>query len=277
MIIVILITLYILGFLLIYLISTNNVMVWNRKESILPFDNIEQKFLTSPKRVYWLVKQNSTKWAVLMHQYGGRADYMLKQGKIYHELGFNLLFIDARSHGISQYVIESNGVIYARDMFEILQKEGIKDIFLHGVSFGGIAVLISTRQMPKDIRIRGIIVEAVPKDVKNIYKHNIEYSPIPFFLYFWFPYYMRYRRRFFDWEGNSLDLLLSKLECPVLIVHSEHDTLYKPEIHFEANKKAITNNSRGEAWLAMGMRHSHMNENPDWAGVVKSFVQKYAD
>lgn len=252
-------------------------MLWNRKESILPFDNIEQKFLTNPKRVYWLVRQHSTKWAVLMHQYGGKADYMVKQGKIYYELGYSLLFMDARCHGLSQYVRESNGVIYASDMIEIIQKESIQDVFLHGVSFGGIAVLISTKIMPKDILIRGIVVEAVPKDVKNIYRNNIEYSPIPYFLYFWFPNYMKYRRRYFDWEGNSLDLILSKLECPVLIIHSGLDTLYKPAIHFEANKKAIANNPRGEAWLAPGMKHSHMNEHPEWAGVVKSFVQKYSD
>ena len=252
-------------------------MIWNHKNSILPFDNIEQKFLTHPNRVYWLVTHpiSTTKWAILMHQYGGKADYMVKQGKIYHELGFNLLFIDARSHGLSQYVRESNGAIYARDMLEIIQQEHIQDIFLHGVSFGGIAIVIATKLMPKDIFIRGIVVEAVPKDVKNIYKHNIQYSPIPFFLYFWFPNYMRYRRRRFDWEGNSIELLLSQLTCPVMVIHSGLDKLYDPKIHYESNKKAIANNKDGNAWLAPGMQHSHMNEHPEWEGRVKAFVQKY--
>ena len=254
-------------------------MLWNRKRSLLPFTNIEEKALLHPKRVYWTVKnfEMTDKWAVLMHQYGGKADYMVKQGKIYYELGFNLLFIDARSHGLSQFVRESNGAIYGRDMIEIIQKEGIKDVFLHGVSFGGIAIIIASKLMPSDILLRGIIVEAVPKDVKNIYKHNLQYSPIPFFLYFWFPSYMRFRRKKFDWEGNSIDLLLSQLTCPVMVIHSGLDRLYDPNIHFEANKKAIAQNNRSASWLATGMQHSHMNEHPEWERKITEFVQKYSN
>lgn len=254
-------------------------MLWNRKRSILPFDAIEEKALFHPKRVYWTVLNPTAtqKWAVLMHQYGGRSDYMVKQGKIYYELGFNLLFIDARSHGLSQIVRESNGVIYAVDMIEILQKEGIKDVFLHGVSFGGIAIVIASKLLPKDIFLRGIVAEAIPKDVKNIYKNNLEYSPIPFFLYFWFPSYMRFRRNKFDWDGNSMDLLLSQLTCPVMVIHSGLDRLYVPKIHFEVNKKAISQNPRSASWLAPGMQHSHMNEHPDWAQKVREFVQKYTN
>lgn len=252
-------------------------MFWNRKRSLLPFDNIEEKIFDKPKLVYWIVRQptHTDRWAILMHQYGGRSDYMVKQGKIYNELGFNLLFIDARSHGISPITKESTAAYYGWDMIKILKKEKIKDVFLHGVSFGGIGILIATKTIPKDIFIRGIVVEAVCKDVKNIYKGLLQYSPLPYPLYAWLPYYMRWRRRFFDWEGYSLDLLLSRLTCPILIVHSELDSLYRPEIHFEANKNAISNNPHGKAWLAPGMFHSHMNEHPDWAKVVKNFVSEF--
>ena len=252
-------------------------MVWNRKKSLLPFENIEQKVFHKPKLVYWLARNSTptTKWAVLMHQYGGNSQYMVKQGKIYAKLGFNILFIDGRSHGLSQITKESTAAFYGWDLIKILQYENIKDVFLHGVSFGGIGILIATRTWPEEIFIRGIVVEAICKDVKNIYKHLLEYSPIPYRLYSWFPDFMRKKRSFFDWEANSLDLLLSKLTCPVLIVHSELDSLYKPEIHFEANKKAITNNPNGESWLAPGMLHSHMNEHPDWERVVTEFVAKY--
>lgn len=276
-IVLILVLLYISGLLSIYLISTNNIMLWNRKRSILPFEGIDEKSTVNPHIVYWTVANpiKNDKWVILLHQYGGRSDFMVKQGKIYYELGFNLLFIDARSHGLSQFTRESNGVVYARDMIDIIQKEHIKDIFLHGVSFGGIAVLIAIKLIPKDIYIRGIIVEAIPKDIKNIYKNNIKYSPLPYFLYFWFPNFMRFRRKQFDWEGNSLDSILSQLTCPVMIIHSGSDKLYDPEIHFKTNKKAIANNKNGEAWLAPGMQHSHMNEHPEWESKVKSFVLRF--
>ena len=253
-------------------------MLYNRKKSILPFENIEEKSLLNPKRVYWLVKNPKTsKWAVLLHQYGGRSDFMVKQGKIYHEK-YNLLFIDARSHGISQFCRESNSAIYAQDLLEILRIEGIKEVFLHGVSFGGIAILLAVKSMPIEFTIHGIIVEAICKDVKNIYKHTLEYSPIPYHLYIWFPAFMRYRRRKnFDWEGNSLDLILTTLTCPIFIIHGGHDRLYKPKIHFEANKKAVSGNKNAETWLAPGMEHSHMNEHPEWEKRVKSFVEKYTN
>lgn len=252
-------------------------MLWNRKESILPFDGLQKKTFTNPKLVYWIVLHSTKtqRWAVLMHQYGGRSDYMVKQGKIYSDLGFNLLFIDARSHGISPFTREATAAYYGWDMIEILKKENIKDVFLHGVSYGGIGIIIAMKTFPKDIFIRGIVVEAICKDVKNIYKHLIEYSPIPYIPYSWMPVYLRERRKFFDWDGYSLDLILSQLQCPVLLVHSELDSLYKYQIHFEANKKALSNNPNAQWWLAPGMYHSHMNEHPEWEGILRNFINKF--
>ena len=249
-------------------------MIWNRKESILPFANQEKKYLENPKRYYWIVKNSNHKtWAILMHQYGGRADYMVKQAKIYFGLGCSLLLIDARSHGISTFVRESTAVRYGWDMLEILSKEEIKSVFLHGVSFGAIGILTAMKTIPKNIEVKGIIIEAAMKDVKNIYKHLIQYSPIPFLPYFWFPKIMRFRKRSFDWDGYAPELIIKELTVPIFIIHSEFDHLYKPKIHFKAFENSIIDKSNSSAWLVPGALHTKMSQHPDWEKKVTAFIE----
>jgi hypothetical protein len=271
-----------MGFIAGYIISTANIMIWNRKKSILQFDKIEEKKILNPKRVYWTVinPQKTNVWAILMHQYGGRSDYMEKQGKIYYSLGYNLLFFDARSHGISQFVRESTAVRYGWDMIEILKKEQIKSVFLHGVSFGGIGILTSMKTFPKDIVVRTIIVEAICKDIKNIYKYLLQYSPLPYFLYFWMPSFLRFRKRFFDWDGHAMENIIETLSVPIFLIHSELDSLYKPEIHFEANRRAIESNNKvnenknkSESWLVPGTQHTKMSQHPDWEMRIRKFLE----
>ena len=88
--IILLYSLISLGFIFV---MTNNVKFWDRGASKFPFP-VTLKFLTNPKRAYWIASNPEHRgWVVLLHFLGGRADSMANRGRFYYDKGYSLLLL----------------------------------------------------------------------------------------------------------------------------------------------------------------------------------------
>jgi len=123
---------------------------------------------------------------VFLHGAGGNLTAWDKERHFFHKKGISTLAIDMRGHGksgrphkVSDYCLES----FAKDIFEVLKKEKIKDFILIGHCFGGMIVTDFHRLFPKLAKAY-ILVDTTykaPKKIRYFFKIN---KPFIFLLNF---------------------------------------------------------------------------------------------
>ena len=148
-IIIVLIIVYI--FLATYLLffMTNNALFWRSSSYVIPFGleegTQERKQLENPRIVYWkCTNPTHAGWVILFHSWARNSSRMASRGQIYWKKGYSILLVDARSHGQTHFAKYSTALAYASDTINIVEKEGINDVIVHGLSFGSFAGLIFT-------------------------------------------------------------------------------------------------------------------------------------
>ena len=66
----------------------------------------------------WFIPQDSRRYAVICHGYGGNSKQMLACAKHFYDMGFNILLPDARAHGGSDGRMIGMGWPERRDIVE---------------------------------------------------------------------------------------------------------------------------------------------------------------
>ncbi len=246
-------------------------MFWRKKKSDIPFGLIEgnqtMKMLQHPKRVYWLCNNPKKKgWVVLLHSWGRRSDRMVKQAEVYWERGYSLVFVDARSHGLSQYTIITTGYHYALDVKEILEKESIKNPIVHGLSFGAIASTILAQKYD----VRALVLEAVTSEITTIYDDFLRVTRIPKIIYGWIPWLLL--KKNWPWEELAPINSLQRYKGPIFLIHGEKDDLFPYEQRVMKVWEKLKHRDNVFIWIVPESSHSRMAEHPEFKKRLNEFL-----
>ena len=104
-------------------------------------------------------KQDSHKWAILVHGYRSNHSMMNEYARIYREKGYNTLQPDNRAHGSSGGDCIGMGYHEASDVLEwigyITDRDPYAEITLHGISMGAAALMIlsDSRMLPENVKV----------------------------------------------------------------------------------------------------------------------------
>jgi len=89
--------------------------------------------------------ENSHKFVILCHGFGGNPVKMHDIGQFYHKKGYNLIFINQRARGISEGRYCTMGALEGKDVGKwvdyVLEKDPSAKIALHGISMGAATVM----------------------------------------------------------------------------------------------------------------------------------------
>ena len=258
--------------LFLFVFLTNNITIWRERSSNIPFGltkgRQEKKHLEKPRRIYWVCRNPSHKgWTVMLHSWGRKSERMVTRAQPHWDRGYSLLFVDARSHGESEYTRITTGYHYAKDVIEIMKKERIERPILHGLSFGAIAATIIAREYP----VKALILEATSATIRAIYWDFYHYLRIPKIFFGWIPWLLLK----IDWPWDELapKNSLKKQNIPIFLIHGEKDELFDPEKHAEAIWEKIKDKPHVFKWIVPNSPHSRMAKHPEYYTRVERFLE----
>lgn len=164
---------------------------------------------------------------VLLYLHGARRDVWSSVHRLrnMHELGFAILAIDYRGFGQStdELPSERSAAEDARAAWDWIAKHHPgRDRYIFGHSLGGaIAIDLAT-----DVReAKGLIVEGTFTSIADVFR-GLRWG--------WLPITALITQRF-----ESVDKI-SKVRCPVLVVHGSEDSLIRPELGRRLYERAKT-------------------------------------
>ncbi len=267
------IAVYLLIALLLFLFFSNNILLWRSRRYSIPYGRDEgyqeRKELKNPRIVYWLChnprQQNEDDWVVLLHSWGRNSGRMVTRASVYWELGFSLIFLDARSHGESEYSWPSNGFTFGEDAIRVAEKEGIRNPIVHGLSAGAIAAVV----FAKHRQVRALVLEALVSDYETMVYDTMRFFHLPRFLFGWVARLLLNQNLPFDFYEPKK--VLPSLDSPIFLIHGENDRWFLPNHHYEINKRALKGKD-AEFWLVPGSKHSKMAQHPEYEQKLLSFL-----
>lgn len=97
---------------------------------------------------YFLPKNSSHKWAILIHGYGRDQTFAYDYAEEYLKHGYNVLTPDLRASGTSEGIYTTMGTLESQDIKiwaeKIVEKDSDAKITMHGVSMGAATVLMAS-------------------------------------------------------------------------------------------------------------------------------------
>lgn len=227
------------------------------KKSIVSFDGLHLSAIYIP------AEEESNKTVILIHGYRGSGvkDFACIL-PYYHELGFNILLPDQRSHGDSEGKYITYGVFErfdCRDWVKFYNDtpphrdtygDGY-DVFLHGLSMGAATVLMSVDTGLPD-NIRGIIADCGFTSALDIFSHVIKlWFHLP--RYPFIPLISLFSKKItgFGFKDASAEEAMKHNTIPALFFHGRNDNFVPLQMgirNYEAckseKKMIITDNAR---------------------------------
>lgn len=223
---------------------------------------------------------DSNKYVIIVHPYEGRGAYMKYFCEHFYNIGFNILAVDLRTHGLSEGKIYSLGYLERFDILAwidyVVSKKCDAEIILYGMSMGANAVMMCCcEKLPKNVK--AIIedggftsaYEQLKDKFRTLYK--IHFLPIVELT----SLVAKVRLGF---SLNDIDIAkkLSKSNIPILFIHGEKDKLVNCNmVHklydsciSEKEKIIIPNGEHIKAVLS--------DEKLYWSS-IKRFIEKYIE
>lgn len=196
--------------------------------------------------------------------------------KPYKEMGYNLLAIDNRSHGLSEGKYNTLGIREHKDIIawaKLLKSEyGIESIVLHGICIGGAtATYAATDGEGKDY-FDGIVTDGMYNDFGIMLKSRFKERKKPIFPFV--PLIMLYIRMAAGKSAKKFSpfTVMDKLEKPIMFIYSREDVFSDP-----ANVEKLygkCNAKKRLCWFDKGI-HSHIriNDETGYDKQIKLFIQ----
>jgi uncharacterized protein len=189
--------------------------------------NYEDIFLTTQDFIkintwYIPAKKQNAKTILCCHGNTGNLSHRLDTIKLFHNLDLNVTFFDYRGYGRSEGSPTENGTYHdAIAVWNFLikeKKEKPENIIIFGRSLGGaIAANLATKVNPT-----GLIIESTFTSVSDVAQRAFPIFPAKFLI----------KNKY-----SSINLI-SKIQGPVLVIHSREDKLI-PYSHGEKLFKQI--------------------------------------
>ena len=150
----------------------------------------------------------------------------------YSKYGTNILVLDPRAHGKSEGKFNTVGFEESKDLLawldHIKKEKGVKSFILHGICIGaGGGMLALTSGKAPDC-VEGIVTEGMfPNFSESMKNHLIERKKPVFIMNDLIDFWMKH------YTGHSMKYgpinVISKLDRPLLMLHSKEDLYSTPE------------------------------------------------
>lgn len=194
---------------------------------------------------YYHYKDNGNV-AILFHGYRATSIRDFSGGFwIFKKLGYNILLVDQRAHGLSKGHIITMGIKERKDAKSWAEYSGNKypnsNIALVGISMGATTVLMaSVLNLPKQVKcVLADCPYAYPRDIcRKVCKEDIK---IPLVLG-WPFLYLGSRIMGFNLNSINLNEEIKNVKLPCLIIHGEKDGFVPPKMSkgiYENNKEFV--------------------------------------
>ncbi|MGI5970242.1 MAG: alpha/beta hydrolase [Oscillospiraceae bacterium] len=189
-----------------------------------------------------IYKNDSDKWAVVVHGYASRKENMSVYAQHYWDAGFNVLVPDMRAHGESDGKYIGMGWREKDDLYlwinYILMRDPGAKIVLHGISMGGATVLmISGDKLPENVR--AIVEDCGYTGITDVLENTLNnYLHLNSGAIMKTTTRIAKRQAGYDWrEGDTL-AQVKKSVTPTLFIHGGNDNFVPTSMVFELYRAA---------------------------------------
>jgi fermentation-respiration switch protein FrsA (DUF1100 family) len=222
----------------------------------------------------------SNKYAIICHGYGGQGSLMTKSASRFYSMGFNVLLPDARGQGKSEGNYIGMGWHDRLDVVswidDILEKDSEAEIILYGVSMGGATVMMASGEnLPENVK--AIVEDCGYTSVWDEFSYQLkEIFNLPAFPFMNFSSAVtKLRAGYTLGEASALDQVV-KSNTPMMFIHGGSDT-FVPSLMF--NEVYDAAKVPKEKLYVKGAGHG---ESSNIAGEmywkkVENFLYKYLD
>ena len=161
--------------------NLNDAQKWLEEKS-----NYSDKYIESYDKLQlhsYVVSQNSNKWAIVVHGYGGSGKLMSDKSKYFYDMGYNVLIPDLRGHGKSEGDYIGMGWKDRLDIISwinfIIKENPNAEIVLHGTSMGAATVLMTSGEnLPSNVK--AIVADCAYTSAWDEFSYQLEtYLKVP--------------------------------------------------------------------------------------------------
>ena len=159
----------------------------------------------------------------------------------YARIGYNVLVVDPRAHGLSEGEYNTIGFEESKDALawakHVHDTFGVKSIIIHGICIGSAGALYALTSPDCPEYVEGIIAEGMFANFSESMKEHLIEKKKPVFMLndmidLWMKHYTGHSMKF-----GPIDVI-DKLDKPILMLHSKEDMYSKPELAQKLYDKA---------------------------------------
>lgn len=251
---------------------------WLEKES-----NYTESYIESNDNLnlhaYVINQNNNTdKWAIVVHGYGGSGKLMSAKAKYFYEMGYNVLIPDLRGHGKSEGEYIGMGWKDRLDIISwinfIVKNNPTAKIVLHGTSMGAATVLMASGEdLPPNVK--AIISDCAYTSVWDEFSYELEtYLNVPTSYVLNVTNIVTKLRAGYSFKEASAINAVKKSTVPILYIHGDSDKFVPYSM---MDKLYSATKSPKEKLTIEGAEHSNsdlISPYLYWL-TINDFVEKY--
>ena len=205
--------------------NLNDAQKWLEEKS-----NYSGKYIESYDKLQlhsYVVTQNSNKWAIVVHGYGGSGKLMSDKSKYFYDMGYNVLIPDLRGHGKSEGDYIGMGWKDRLDIISwinfIIKENPNAEIVLHGTSMGAATVLMTSGEnLPSNVK--AIVADCAYTSAWDEFSYQLEtYLKVPSSYILNVTNMVTKLKAGYSLKEASALECVKKATVPILYIHGDKD------------------------------------------------------
>ena len=205
--------------------NLNDAQKWLEEKS-----NYSDKYIESYDKLQlhsYVVNQNSNKWAIVVHGYGGSGKLMSDKSKYFYDMGYNVLIPDLRGHGKSEGDYIGMGWKDRLDIISwinfIIKENPNAEIVLHGTSMGAATVLMTSGEnLPSNVK--AIVADCAYTSAWDEFSYQLEtYLKVPSYYILNVTNMVTKLKAGYSLKEASALESVKKATVPILFIHGDKD------------------------------------------------------
>ena len=205
--------------------NLNDAQKWLEEKS-----NYSDKYIESYDKLQlhsYVVSQNSNKWAIVVHGYGGSGKLMSDKSKYFYDMGYNVLIPDLRGHGKSEGDYIGMGWKDRLDIISwinfITKENPNAEIVLHGTSMGAATVLMTSGEnLPSNVK--AIVADCAYTSAWDEFSYQLEtYLKVPSYYILNVTNMVTKLKAGYSLKEASALECVKKATVPILYIHGDKD------------------------------------------------------
>lgn len=205
--------------------NLNDAQKWLEEKS-----NYSDKYIESYNKLQlhsYVVSQNSNKWAIVVHGYGGSGKLMSDKSKYFYDMGYNVLIPDLRGHGKSEGDYIGMGWKDRLDIISwinfIIKENPNAEIVLHGTSMGAATVLMTSGEnLPSNVK--AIVADCAYTSAWDEFSYQLEtYLKVPSSYILNVTNMVTKLKAGYSLKEASALECVKKATVPILYIHGDKD------------------------------------------------------